>query len=80
MHKKTGTGNARGEVMPKRIMIIDGKEADALFHDFVMAGVVEDYAYRLTAYRAAIRAGVDEAIARELYLKPDDTGYDQPLG
>jgi hypothetical protein len=38
-----------------------------------MAGVVEDHAYRLTAYRAAIRAGVEEAVARKVYLKLEDS-------
>lgn len=27
---------------PEPVIIVDGKEADAPFHDFVMAGVVED--------------------------------------
>lgn len=48
---------------PEPVIIVDGKKADAPFHDFVMAGVAENHAYRLTAYRAAIRAGVEEAVA-----------------
>ncbi len=65
---------------PEPVIIVDGKEADALFHDFVMAGVVEDPAYRLTAYRAAIRAGVEEAVARKVYLKPEESGDDHQRG
>jgi hypothetical protein len=40
-----------------------------------MAGVVENHAYRLTAYRAAIRA-----VARKVYLKPEDSGDDHQRG
>ena len=58
---------------PEPTIEVDGKETDATFHDFVMAGVVEDHAYRLTAYRAAIRVGVEEAVARKVYLKSEDS-------
>lgn len=58
---------------PEPTIEVEGKETDAPFHDFVMAGVVEDHAYRLTAYRAAIRADVEEVVARKVYLKLEDS-------
>lgn len=57
---------------PEPTIEVDGKETDAPFHDFVMVGVVEDHAYRLTAYRAAIRVGVEEAVARKVYLNDEE--------